>query len=520
VIVASPFHDAGQVDEGAAFVFLGSAAGIASGAPGSAHARLETNQANALVHYVGSAGDVNGDGYGDVLMSSIWFDSGTTDEGSAFVFLGSAAGIANGNPSTAHARFETDQAPVVGTPVGIQASSAGDLNGDGFGDVVVHSDRFDSGDSREGVAFVLLGSSTGITNGNPTTAHARFETNQVDAGPASFSYSPGDVNGDGYADLLVSVPFYTNGESGEGAVFVFNGSGAGMVSGNPTTSDTRIESNQADAHLDVPRVSSSLDVNADGFADLLLGRGDGFGPSYIHFYHGSAAGIPNGDPSSASSTVPVSFGRSLRQGGDINGDGHGDVLDVAIEYLQFEFPFPVNRVFVSSVLSDRGGRPALARQRRGDGSGILVSPGGESHANEFVAELFARSPRGREYGKLEVEYCPGANAVFGAPGCLSEVSPSWVDLGTTGSVLTRTIPGLDQGTSYVWRARARYASYRPTPPSAAIDGVAGPWYRVEGRPLATDIRTPAPEPGLVVGVMIGAVLLATLRRKRCALARA
>ena len=43
------------------------------------------------------------------------------------------------------------------------------------------------------------------------------------------------MNGDGYADLLVSVPAYSNGELEEGAAFLFNGSSSGMASGNPTT---------------------------------------------------------------------------------------------------------------------------------------------------------------------------------------------------------------------------------------------------------------------------------------------
>ena len=57
-----------------------------------------------------SAGDVNGDGYADVIVGALFYDAGQTDEGAAFVFLGSASGIADGNPATAHAQLESDQA--------------------------------------------------------------------------------------------------------------------------------------------------------------------------------------------------------------------------------------------------------------------------------------------------------------------------------------------------------------------------------------------------------------------------
>ena len=94
---------AGQTDEGAAFIYHGSATGISN----IAAATVESNQANARMGIsVATAGDVNGDGYSDIIVGAMLFDNGETDEGAAFVYHGSATGI----NTTAATMVESDQA--------------------------------------------------------------------------------------------------------------------------------------------------------------------------------------------------------------------------------------------------------------------------------------------------------------------------------------------------------------------------------------------------------------------------
>ena len=87
MIVAATYYDNGESNEGAAFVYLGSANGLSS----TAMSTLEENQASARFGIsVSTAGDVNGDGYSDVVVGAFLFDNGQTDEGGAFVYHGSA----------------------------------------------------------------------------------------------------------------------------------------------------------------------------------------------------------------------------------------------------------------------------------------------------------------------------------------------------------------------------------------------------------------------------------------------
>ena len=98
---------------------------------------------------VASAGDVNGDGYGDVIL-------GAPGNGEAYAFLGSASGIAGGSaPNMADADYRE------GGDMGHAVASAGDVDGDGFGDLIIGAPLLDSGEPNEGAAFLYLGNGEG-----------------------------------------------------------------------------------------------------------------------------------------------------------------------------------------------------------------------------------------------------------------------------------------------------------------------------------------------------------------------
>src|SRR5437773_4858126 len=98
----------------------------------------ESNQASANLGLSGSAaGDVNGDGYSDLVVSARNYDNGETNEGRAFLYLGSPTGLAK-SPSWT---VESNQA---NAELG-EAVAIGDLNGDGYDDVIVGAYRYSNG---------------------------------------------------------------------------------------------------------------------------------------------------------------------------------------------------------------------------------------------------------------------------------------------------------------------------------------------------------------------------------------
>jgi hypothetical protein len=149
---------------------------------------------------VASAGDLNGDGYGDVIVGAYQYDGTLSNEGRAFVFLGSPAGLA----SAAVWMASGNQA---GAGFGMAVASAGDVNHDGYSDLIVGAPFFESEEMQdaEGAAYVLYGCADsnrdGVCGGGPgpdggVSADGGLG---VDGGPAADGGSVGDggAGGDG-----------------------------------------------------------------------------------------------------------------------------------------------------------------------------------------------------------------------------------------------------------------------------------------------------------------------------------
>ncbi len=364
VIVGADLYDAGEIDEGAAFLFLGGASGISGGGPESADARLESDQPGARMGWsVSGAGDVDDDGYDDVIVGAVLYDSGEEDEGAAFVFSGGASALSDANPSLAATRLESDQ---VGAEFGASVGWAGDVNGDGYDDVIVGAPRYDSGTADEGAAFVFHGGADGVPDATPATSATVLESDQKGALLGWSVSTAGDVEGDGYDDVIAGAPSFDDGQTDEGAAFVFSGGAGGVADGTPATAAARIVSNQARANLG-SSVAGAGDLDADGFDDVIVGaeRYDAAaqdeGAAFV--FRGRPRGLRNGRPANATARITsgqagAALGGSVAGAGDVDGDGFDDVIVGAHAYDSVRTDEGAAFVF----LANRPDRTAIVRE--------------------------------------------------------------------------------------------------------------------------------------------------------------
>ena len=300
-------YDAGQTDEGAAFVFPGSASGIADGNPATAAAQLESNQASAqLGSSVAGAGDVNGDGYADVIVGARLYDAGAdATRARRSCSSASASGSRDGSPATAAAQLESNQADA---QFGCSVAGAGDVNGDGYADVIVGAVALRRRPDRRGRGVRVprrarRGSRTAI----PRRAAAQLESDQADARLGTSVAGAGDVNGDGYADVIVGAHHYDAGQTDEGAAFVFLGSASGIADGNPATAAAQLESNQAELAVRLQRGGGGrrerrrLRRRDRGRLPATTRVRTDEGAAFV--FLGSASGIADGNPATAAAQL-------------------------------------------------------------------------------------------------------------------------------------------------------------------------------------------------------------------------
>ena len=294
VLVGAYLFDNGEVDEGRAFLYLGTLGGPADSASWTA----ESDQAGAWFGVsVAPAGDVDDDGIADVAVGASKWDGPDIDEGKASVFLGASGGLG----TTPAWTVESDQARAA---FGGSLSGAGDVNGDGIDDLLVGAYSFDNGQSDEGRAFLYLGGSGGL-------ATSAIWTAESDQASAYFGFSVagvGDVDGDGFADALIGAYLYDNGQSDEGRASLFRGASTGLGFSSAWTA----ESDQGDAFLG-HAVASGGDVNGDGFADILIG-------AYL---------FDNVEENEGRAWLYLGTGVTLYEDADEDGFGNPDVHEVS-----------------------------------------------------------------------------------------------------------------------------------------------------------------------------------------------
>ncbi len=266
---------------------------------------------------VASAGDVDGDGFGDLVVAAEGPCDRAQCRGAAHVFRGGARGL-----------VERPAIVLEGTalPNRIAAvEGVGDVNGDGFADVLV-AWRLQRRDG-DNVSFATTDSALylGSADGTRTTPAWRSHTLSLSVDTVS---SAGDVNGDGYSDLVAASPWREPGDY-LGRVQVFPGGPTGIAA----TPAITLRGTEVGGALGAV-VASAGDVNSDGYSDVVVcatlerpQRGASRG--VVRVFHGSASGLtPTPAVVLTRAARDAVFGVMAAGAGDVNGDGQGDLAVV------------------------------------------------------------------------------------------------------------------------------------------------------------------------------------------------
>jgi len=236
------------------------------------------------------AGDVDMDGHADVVVGAF---KALGNDGRVFVYSGDGGGLL----------FDYSS-PALGL-LGYSVSAAGDVNGDGFGDVVAGAPSTDSSDGNEGGAVILGGpSGTVLHTHTPDTSEERG----MELG---WSVAPvGDLNGDGFDDYALGAPWY-------GWIHYIDDNYVAVFSGATHAEMWRFEGipDRWFGHT----LANAGDVDRDGFDDLIVGD-----PlSRTVYVLSPGRGLELGQVASSSSDY---YGTAVAAGGDIDGDGIGDLV--------------------------------------------------------------------------------------------------------------------------------------------------------------------------------------------------
>ena len=236
---------------------------------------------------VSSAGDFNGDGIGDMLIGAFLADPVSSLEGEAYLVFGGtnvgSSGSLDFSDLNGTNGFVIEGADASGR-AGQRVAPAGDLNGDGYADVVIGAPEAEPGATANvGEAYIVFGGasvgssgSLGVASLNGTNGF-KVSGLQTD-GDVGGSLSSGDINGDGFDDLLVGTYRLEGGTANGNIHVLFGGSNMGST-GSIDLSNLDAATGFTTTNLSVDGsygvfggvISSTGDINGDGFEDFAVG---------------------------------------------------------------------------------------------------------------------------------------------------------------------------------------------------------------------------------------------------------
>lgn len=381
-MIGVAYNDEGGDYAGKVYLFYGSATRRTAMDIADADATFTGSEGRIAGSDISGGGDVNNDGCDDVLIGAggIWMYSVT--DGRAYLLYGKGTGCASTATYSGAYSLDSDSSAIFkgktsGDYAGMSVAVAKDVNGDGYDDILIGGDGNDDGGSNAGVAYLIYGKSSQFSGSislsrvdtRVAVSTGKFSmylpaiSGVILKGAATNNYvgisvgSAGDINKDGYGDILVGRMGSSAASSG---VYLVKGS-ASLTSTDLSSADAFYEEEASgDKAFEVP--DNWGDLDGDGCDDIVIGArgndsgGTNAGRTYVFYGSGikcvlaknvsitettilSGSGSGTGTRSSGStknlSTAGVIYtgegdyyaaGEDLSFAGDINGNGKDELL--------------------------------------------------------------------------------------------------------------------------------------------------------------------------------------------------
>jgi len=338
ILIGARYSDTGGFGSGQAYLIFGKASRwwMDTALSKSDASFTGEDVSDAAGWAVAGAGDVNGDGYDDILISAMHDEEGGTDAGQTYLILGKASGWSmDVDLSNADASFIGEEED---DDSGCSVTGAGDVNGDGYDDLLIAAYHNDEGGIDAGQTYLIFGKSSGWSMDTDLSfADASFiGEDDYDLTGGSVA-GVGDVDGDGYDDILIGAPNDDEGGFRAGQSYLILGKASGWsMDTDLSDADASFWGEDTEDRAGFS-VAGAGNVNGDEYDDILIGAlgdeaggGTNSGQTYIILGKASEWSMDTN-----LSTADASFlgegdgdfsGCSVAGAGDVNGDGFDDIL--------------------------------------------------------------------------------------------------------------------------------------------------------------------------------------------------
>ncbi len=384
-------------------------------------------------------GDVNGDGYDDILVAAPYDDTAANNAGAVHVIYGSATQLTSIDLSESDVKIYGNSAD---DALGTQIAADGDINGDGYYDIVVSSSLEDTVATDAGAVYVIygsdsLGTSIAVSAANVTIRGA----DEHDNTGSSFA-SSSDVNDDGYDDLIIGAPQDDDSADNAGAVYVIYGGTALSSTITAAAADVTLTGESSGDTAGIS-IGAGADINGDSIDDFIVGAwaedtgASNAGAVYAIFGSDSLSSAMSLTNADVKITGEAENDTICKQNascslGDVNGDGFADIIiGAATEDTGGASAGAVYIIHgsnsMSSTISASAANTKIIGEEALDFTGYSVSASGDLNDDGYEDVVFGAFKEGSDPNEAGAAY-----VVLGSDSLSATIDASQADIKITG----------------------------------------------------------------------------------------